>query len=62
MVNFAMRKDFLNRKDKVSIFTLPEILVKNVAINKITLKRLIHYLLGNALTDLFLILPTSCLD
>ena len=38
---FAMTKDLKdNRKDKVSSFILPEILVK-----------LIHYLLENALTD-----------
>ena len=35
--NFPMRKlRPSNRKDKVSSFILPEILVKNAAINKIT--------------------------
>ena len=33
---FAMRKDLFNRKDKVSILILPNILVKNGAISKIT--------------------------
>ena len=51
-----------NRKDKVSSFILPEILVKNAGINKITHKKLIHYLLENALTDFFLSSPTSCVD
>ena len=34
---FALRKDLSdNRKDKVSSFILPEMLVKNAGINKIT--------------------------
>ena len=59
---FAMNKGLLTEKIKVSSFILPEILVKNAGMNKITLKKLIQYLLENALTDFFLISPTSCLD
>ena len=33
---FAIRKDPFDKKDKVSSFILPEILVKNAGINKIT--------------------------
>ena len=33
---FFYEERLFNRKDKVSIFILPEILVKNAAINKIT--------------------------
>ena len=56
-----MRKD-LSTEKKVSSFILPEMSVKNVGINKITPQKLTHYLLENALTDLFLISLTSCLD
>ena len=33
---FAMRSDLLTEKTKISSFILPEILVKNAGINKIT--------------------------
>ena len=59
---FCYQERPFDRKDKVSSFILPEILVKNAGINKITPSKLIHYLLENALTDFFLISPTSCID
>ena len=59
---FSYQERSFDRKDKVSSFILPEILVKNARISKITPLKLIHYLLENALTDFFLISPTSCLD
>ena len=59
---FAIRKDPLTEKTKCQVFFLPEILVKNAGINNFTPLKLIHYLLENALTDFFLISPTSCLD
>ena len=61
-IHLNLRERPFNRKDKASIFILPEILVKNAAKNKITPSKLIHYLVENALTDFFLISPTSCLD
>ena len=54
-----MMKDLSTKKGK---FILHEILVKNAGINNFTLLKLIHYLLENALTDFFLILPAGCLD
>ena len=59
---FCYQERPFDRKDKVSSFILPEILVKNAGINKITPQKLIHYLLENALTDFVLISPTSCLN
>ena len=50
---FCYEERPFNRKGKVSSFILPEILVKNAGINKITPQKLIHYLLENAPTDFF---------
>ena len=62
LLNIFLSEKTFNRKEKVSSFILPEILVKNAEINKVNPSKLIHYLLENALTDLFLSSPTSCLD
>ena len=50
---FCYEERPFNKKEKVTIFILLEILVKNAGINKITPEKLIHYLLENTLTTFF---------